>query len=284
MRRAARDLALALALVAAAATEAPAAGSATFLQSFRALDGEQYLEDEPIWFCVEYGRQDVTGSPYAVELVGIEESGRAFRSRALAPMDYVAVVLRDSTGRPIPQPPLHFSRAGEFVSKFPTPTRGELQPLLTNPGLRAGRYEVRRTEGDTARAIATFQVIAPRGSELSVRAGLARANRILYGDDPDRLKQAATLVSAILERYPRSSYRTLAYRLAWALNSTFLQTGDSGEWLEELFAHFHDSCFGVWALEQADRMAPSPEFYVRLRRLVGIYPDTRLSRAAASML
>ncbi len=280
-----QGIAAASLLVTLAVTVASAAGSMTFQSAFRSLDGEQFLEDEPIWFCVEDDVLERTGSPWQIRLVGIEDAGVAFREDAQAPMDFTAVAMRDAQGNLISPPPLRVRRAGEFSSKFNTTTRGELFPLFSvHPGLRAGRYEVRRTDADTARAIATFQVVAPRGSELSVRAGLARVGRLLADDDPASLDQAAILSNAILERYPRSSYRTIVYIYVWVLKSGFSESGDSGTWLEEAFAHFHDSCFGVWALEQAVRRGPSEDFYKRLRRLVGLYPDTKLARAAVGFL
>jgi hypothetical protein len=266
--------------------DATAAGSATFLQAFRALDGEQFLEDEPIWFCVEDDDLGRTGSPYLFRLVGVEDSGGTFLADASAPMDFTWVVMRDAKGKPIPPtrgPQVY--RAGEFVSKFGPPVRPELSPLfLWHGGLRAGRYEIQRTDVKPPRAIATFRVIRPRGSELSVRAGLARVNRLLRSGDPENVRQAAALSAAILGRYPRTSYRTIAFLATWSQQSTFGENGDAGAWLEEAFGHFHDSCFGVWALEQAMRRSPSKEFFTRLRRLVGLYPDTRLSRAAAQYL
>lgn len=288
MRGAARGLIVATtaSLLALPAADTTAAGSATFAKAFRALNGEQFLEDEPIWFCVEEDDAGRAGSPYEIRLVGVEDSGGTFLADAAAPMDFTWVQVLDANGKPVPpsRSPRTY-RAGEFVSKFHPSVRPELGPLfLWSGGLRAGRYEIQRTDEKPPRPIASFRVIAPRGSELSVRAGLARVNRLLRSADPENLRQATALSTAILGRYPRTSYRTIAYLATWSQQSTFLQSGDSGAWLEEAFGHFHDSCFGVWALEQAIRRGPSDDFFARLRKLVGLYPDTRLSRAAARYL
>jgi hypothetical protein len=56
------------------------------------------------------------------------------------------------------------------------------------------------------------------------------------------------------------------------------------KWLEEVFAHFHDSCFGTIALDRWVRDMGEEKAKPTIRRLVGLYPDTPLSRAAARYL
>jgi hypothetical protein len=149
-------------------------------------------------------------------------------------------------------------------------------------GLRAGTYEVAMGK---AKPTATFRVLAPRASEAAVRAALARAARLSRSSDDSTRAQAARLYEAVFERYPRTSYVTSIYAGLWRLR-TFTKgyAADPGLWLDAVFAHFHDSCFGVWALDRFMTDIPAAQARPRLRKLVGLYPDTRLSRAAAAWL
>jgi hypothetical protein len=89
----------------------------------------------------------------------------------------------------------------------------------------------------------------------------------------------------VLERYPRTSYVTSIYAGLWRVRAhTQAFAGDPGTWLDRIFAGFHDSCFGVWALDRFMADVPAAESRPRLRRLVGLYPDTVLARAAAIYL
>jgi hypothetical protein len=282
VRGAARGLivAAALLLVGAFATACAAAEKMPpFHRAIRDLDGGQFLEDEPIWICDDVAppgpvRKSLPDHVY--RLIGVEDSGRRIRREAGRP-DGVRWL-----------EPQEQARAGELISTFALPVRPELHVLAGADsragGLRAGRYEIRRADVDTARVIARFRVIAPRGSELAVRAAVARASRLWESGGTTRQAEAAKLFEAILARYPRTSYRTAIYAgLFWDLGRS-ATIKDPGTWLSEVFAHFHNSCFGVWALDEYMDWAPPDRSGPLLRKLVGLYPDTRLSRAAARYL
>lgn len=243
-----------------------------FSHALRDLDGAQFLEDEPIWICDAAATASAGHSPEwvaaEVKLVGVQENGQHVESRGFAFLD------------PPPE-----TRAGELVRSVGFPTRSELHPLevgaWSGGGLRAGSFEVHR--GD--RTIAKFRVVEPRGSESSVRAALARAARLSLSPRPDDRAQAARLYESVLERYPRTSYVTSIYAGLWRLRAhTHAYAGDPGAWLDRIFATFHDTCFGVWALDRFMADMPAAESQPLLRRLVGLYPDTKLARAAGAYL
>lgn len=266
-----------------------------FGRAVRELDGAQFLEDEPIWLCDDgepnagIGRGDLL---HDFRILGFDERGRRVPKppppgwNAASAWSRAAIGLAD----------LRRPRAGEFVQSLRLPPRADLHALGPWPGtpggLAAGRYEVRRgllfaddpSLVDTATVFARFQVLAPRKSEEAVRAALARAARLAAQDDSTRHADAARLYEAVLARYPRTSYRTLVYAGLWRVREHTAYAADPGAWLEEVFAHFHSTCFGVWALDVFMSDVPNDEARPRLRRLVGLYPDTMLSRAAARYL
>lgn len=286
MRGAARGLIVAVAAMAFVGAGAPCASGAAsdlppYYRAIHDLDGAQFLEDEPIWICDDAlvplenlssttaARARNSVETHRYRLIGVEDLGKQIRAKAGGENGFRSI--HGASG----------SRAGEFVSTFNLPVRPEFRRLFLGGGLRAGRYEVRRLDSDTARVIARFQVIAPRGSELAVRAALARAARLF---STGRFEEAGRLYEAILSRYPRTSYRTeillgLFNDLARPDN-----TKDPGAWLTEIFANFHDTCFGIYALDQYMEWCPPNRSVPLLRKLVGLYPDTRLARAAALYL
>jgi hypothetical protein len=277
VRGAARGL---IVLVTIAGAALPAPGRADVARAIRDLDGGQFLEDEPIWLfdadaTAPGGSQGYLDLPY--RLVGKDGSGQTF--------------IRLQGARTGPGEPGR--RAGELGASLLGAPRPELHPLGPGPmgGLRAGRYEVRPARGDTARILATFRVVEPRGSELAVRAALARAARLASSDgkatpeeQAEARRQAARLCEAVLARYPRTSYRTAAYAMLWRLAGASRYAEDAGRWLDEVFAQFHNTAFGVWALDQFMADARPEHTRPHLRKLVGLYPDTRVSRAAARYL
>jgi hypothetical protein len=187
-----------------------------------------------------------------------------------------------------------FGRVGDLVSTIgidPDPALFPIRPGISGPrtyfsgGLRAGIYSIHATGLENSPVIARFRVIDPRGSELSVRAALARASRLASSpNEPDRL-QAAHLYEAVLDRYPNTSYVTLIYAGLWRLREHTQTYGeDSSAWLDRIFATFHDTSFGVWALDRYMAEMPADESRPLLRRLVGLYPDTMLARAAGAYL
>jgi hypothetical protein len=270
VRGAARGLiAAAAAWIVACSTSATAAPDLS--RSIRGLDGGQFLEDEPIWVCDSSAPAPAPASSGLMiggRIVGVEENGRAVESRALA--------------RSFREPP---PRSGELVRAVWFDPRRDLHPLDVGSwgggSLRAGVYQFVR--GD--RTLARFRVVTPRASEAAVRAALARAARLSREKDGAKLAEAARLYEAVLARYPRTSYVTSIYAGLWRLRGhTSAYATDPGAWLEAVFAHFHDSCFGVWALDRYMSDIPLEEAGPLLRRLVGLYPDTPLSRAAARYL
>ena len=272
MRRPARHLILAVAVAAGLfGATAAAAQSDGLVRSVRELDGGQFLEDEPIWACdagAPAPRTPFAGVPSPGRIVGVDEAGRAVESR---PCNCA-----------IGDPP---TRAGELIRSVWFDPRADLHPLDVGVwgggGLRAGAYEVRRGDG----AIASFRVLVPRASESSVRAALARAARLSRLEDEASHAAAARLYESVLERYPRTSYVTSIYAGLWRVRAhTRAYVADPGAWLDRIFATFHDTCFGVWALDRFMADVPADEARPLLRRLVGLYPDTRLSRAAAAYL
>jgi hypothetical protein len=250
-----------------------------FQQAVRGLDGGQFLEDEPIWVC-DPG-QPAAGNPAGGSIVhGFRIVGRDDQGRAV-PGEVQPAVAGSASREGV-----DFARAGEFVQSLGRPRRDEVYPLggPTPGGLRAGLYEIRPATGDTARVLARFRVLRPRGSELAVRGALARAARLAAMTDPARRAEAARLYEAVLARYPRTSYRTAIYAGLWRVRAHSSFAGREARWLEQIFAHFHGTCFGTWALDVYMREVPPDEARTLLRRLVGLYPDTSLSRAAARYL
>jgi hypothetical protein len=272
VRRPARDLVLAVAVAAGLIGATAAWGQdPDFSRSIREVDGGQFLEDEPIWICdggALAPRPQPGGISASWSIVGTDDLGREIEAIGI-PATYLD-----------PKP-----RAGELSRSQWFEVRPELHPLdvgdWAGGGLRAGSYDVRR--GD--RILARFRVLAPRGSETSVRAALARAARLSRRDDDASLAQAARLYEAVLERYPRTSYVTSIYAGLWRVRAhTRAYAADPGAWLDRIFATFHDTCFGVWALDRFMADVPAAESRPLLRRLVGLYPDTKLARAAGVYL
>jgi len=292
VRGAARGVVVAALALALAAGRAWAGDGPTgFVHDVRDLDGAQFLKDEPIWLCDE--GEPGAGVPagdliHDFWVLGFDDRGALIPASA-PPGTGPLVSLLDWRGLSRP-------RAGEFVHSLCLPPRAALHPLglaqATSGGLPAGRYEVRGgawafvpgSPPDTARVLARFRVLAPRGSELSVRAALARAARLASSADTALHADAARLYEAVLARYPRTSYRTHIYAGLWQVRQYTPYGADPGSWLAEVFAHFHSSCFGVWALDVFMREVPNDEARPLLRHLVGLYPDTKLARAAARYL
>ena len=273
MRRPARDLVLGVLAVAAGLLGPTVAWGQSdgLLHSVRDLDGGQFLEDEPIWVCDAGSpapRYKWEVMPGQWSVIGLEDARGAVESRGL-----------NST---LGEPPV---RAGELVRGVWFDPRPELHPLDVGAwgggGLRAGSYEVRRQD----KVLARFRVLEPRASESSVRAALARAARLSGSSSVDDQAQAARLYEAVLERYPRTSYVTSIYAGLWRLRAhTRAYASDPGAWLDRIFATFHDTCFGVWALDRFMADVPEAQSQALLRRLVGLYPDTKLARAAGAYL
>jgi hypothetical protein len=118
-----------------------------------------------------------------------------------------------------------------------------------------------------------------------VRAALARAARLSLSSSVEDQAQAARLYESVLERYPRTSYVTVIYAGLWRVRChTRAYAADAAAWLDRIFATFHDACFGVWALDRFMADVPAEESRPLLRRLVGLYPDTKLARAAGVYL
>jgi hypothetical protein len=147
-------------------------------------------------------------------------------------------------------------------------------------GISAGKWELHFARTDTGRVLARIGIVAPPGSERSVRDGLARASRLADG----KPAQAAALYDAIYRRYPRTTYLSVIYLGQWSVREHTRFANDPARWLEEIFAHFHDSCFGVIALDRWVRDMGAEAARPTVRRLVGLYPDTPLSRAAQRYL
>ncbi len=222
----------------------------------RQLDGEEFLEDQPIWVCA--------GALAPYRLVGVDAKGHAGRRDLSIRLPWKSAVVRA----------FEFGQSFEFrdpSGRFP----------LVGPagGIPEGRWEIRSSVGDTARALARFRVVAPPGSERSVRDGLARAARLAQAA-PGGGERAAALYDAIYRRYPRTAYLSVVYWGQWRVREHTRFASDPGRWLEEIFAHFHDSCFGVFALDRWVSDIGVEAARPTLTRLVGIYPDTPLSRAA----
>jgi hypothetical protein len=75
-----------------------------------------------------------------------------------------------------------------------------------------------------------------------------------------------------------------AYWGLWKVRAHTRYANDSSRWLEEMFAHFHDACFGVAAVDVYVADMGIEAARPSLRRLAALYPDTRMARAAARYL
>lgn len=250
---------LALAHGPAGALDRPAARAESG-NAARQLDGEEFLEDQPLWVCA---------APQSnFRLVGADGSGRSVRRGFRAPAQADSMV----------------ARGFEFGASFGFLDPGGRFPLVgAAGGLPEGRWEIRSERGDTTRALARFRVVSPAGSERSVRDGLARAARLTHAA-PDGRERAAALYDAIWRRYPRTAYLSVVYWGQWRVREHTRFASDPGRWMDEVFAHFHDSCFGVIALDRWVADIGIEAARPTIRRLVGIYPDTPLSRAALRYL
>jgi hypothetical protein len=125
-----------------------------------------------------------------------------------------------------------------------------------------------------------------RGTSCRRVRGHARsADRLSRDRDESKQAEAAILYEAVFARYPRTSYLTSIYAGLWRLRArTRAYSTEPGLWLDAVFAHFHDTSFGVWALDRFMTDMPAEVARPRLRKLVGLYPDTNLSRAAQAYL
>jgi hypothetical protein len=252
----------------------------------RGLDGEEYFAGEPIWLCA-----DPQGSPtripgwftHNIELIGTDAAGHAVRR------GYdVRVPLTTTTGPATPtpgDPPPRGTRGGEFGQTFGFDDPSGQMPLVTfKSAIPVGAWELHPATGDdTSRVLARFRVVEPRGVERAVHDGLARAARLAPAGDSGA-EQAARLYAAILARYPRTAYLTVVYAGLWRVRAHTRFGADPDRWLEEIFARFHDTCFGTIALDQWVGDMGEVRARTTVRRLVGLYPDTPLSRAAARYL
>jgi hypothetical protein len=263
-----------LVLLASPAASDPSAMRTEYSHAVRQLDGEEFLEDEPIWLCAASLAQAPASllHPHDFRLVGVDASGGPLRRGFSAPVSEAVA----SEGVP---------RGFEFGESFGFRDAGGRFPLVGGGmnGIPPGRWQVVDGAGDTTKVLARFVVIRPGGSERSVRDGLARAAR-LAAALPDGGKRAATLYEAIYRRYPRTAYLSVLYWGEWQVRGHTRFATDPSRWLEEIFAHFHDSCFGVIALDQWVRDMGEEAARPTVRRLVGLYPDTPLSRAAQRYL
>ena len=259
---------LLLALLAAAPCRADDLRAA-YDPAVRELDGLQFLEDEPIWLCAPAAgptAPDAWARP-AYRLVGRDAAGRAVRLAFDGP---------PRAGQdPLP-------RAFEFAQTFGVHDPTGRYPLLgANNAIPEGVWEARGLDGDTARVLARFRVLAPPASERSVRDALARAARLAAHD---RGEDAAALYAAVYQRYPRTAYLSAVYWGQWQVRAHTRFAHDPERWMEEVFAHFHDTCFGVAALDRWVRDVGPQVARPELLHLVGIYPDTELARAAQRYL
>lgn len=279
MRGAARRLAslfaaaacvsVALALLAAlAALSASPAGASPDAWA-RKLDGAELMADEPVWICDE-------NEPGGVDPDGRLAPGLRLRGRR-GTGEFVDHLSTMPELGPTDVRVGELSRAFEFA---PEPDHHALDQGSAG-GFPPGAYELRRAFGDTTRVLARFRVLAPTGSELHARSALARAARLR---DAGREAEAARLYEAVLTRYPRTAYRTAAYWGLWKVRFHTRYREDPGRWLEEMFAHFHDTCFGVAAIDLYVSELGLEGAQPKLRKLVGLYPDTRMSRAAKRYL
>jgi hypothetical protein len=244
----------------------------TYGKAIRQLDGRQFLEDEPIWLC-EASQPGPAGpdawAPPCCFLVARDPTGH--RVGELRPARLTSDAAED---------PTHLGRRGfEFVQTFGFVDASRRYPLWGHAnGVPEGDWEIHGLGGDTARVLAVIRVIPPRGSERSVRDALARAARLV--ERLDRPREAAALYESIVQRYPRTAYLSAIYWGEWKVREHTRYARDPGRWMEEIFAKFHDTCFGVVALDRWVNDLGVENARPTLRTLVGLYPDTPLSRAA----
>jgi hypothetical protein len=248
----------------------------------RGLDGEEYFAGEPIWLCT-----DPAGSAaripgwyeHAIELVGTDAAGHAVRR------GYDVRVPHTTTTATLDRPAPPAPRAGEFGQTFGFDDPSGQMPLVTfKAAIPVGAWELRPATGDdTTRVLARFRVVEPRGVERAVHDGLARAARLALAGEAGA-EQAARLYEVILARYPRTAYLSVVYAGLWRVRAHTRFGADPDRWLEEIFARFHDTCFGTIALDQWVADIGKERARSTVRRLVGLYPDTPLARAAARYL
>ncbi len=230
----------------------------------RELDGQVFLEDVPIWVCA--GERGIERAAW--RLIGRTPKGETLR---FGP----AGATNDPTV------------AGLRVAELATVVQGRALPTdrlrLVAPeppiGFPIGSYELRPAGGDTARVLARFSIVPARGAEASVRAAASRARRLF---DQKRYEDACRLYEGMLERYPRTAYREAIYLGLWETRAFDRYGTEPDLWLEEIFAHFHDTCFGVYAIDRCAQTRDREETVTILRRMAGIYTDTRMARAAAA--
>jgi len=265
-----------IAVLALLAWSAPRAHAAADL-GVAGLDGGEFLEDEPLWLCglptdAPAGPDGWGAHPW--RLVGHDAQGNPVDRVLDAVTDSVLVAAGAGGGVA--------ARAYEFAQTFGFREPTGRWPLggLSN-GIPAGTYEVRAATG-RGRPLASFRVVPPRASERSVRDALARAARL--AGPLGQPAEAAALYEAVVARYPRTTYRSAIYRGLWNVREHTRFANDPGRWIEEVFAYFHDSCFGVaaldvWAVDVGPEAARPT-----LRRLVGIYPSSLMAAAAQRWL
>ncbi len=283
MRRAALALVAAALVALAGAAHAGAGDLGTGLADAVAdLDGAQFFVDEPIWLCTDPSYApalEIPGVlPHGYELRGTGPAGERMRLR-IAPLAQ-AYPTDPVRGASMP-------RGGEFGFTFGFHDPSGRAPLLDFAnGIPAGDWEVHRAVGaDSTRVLARFRVVEPRGSERFVRDALARAARLAGPRGGGaQAEVAARLYDAILRRYPRTAYLSVVYAGLWRTRVHTRFADDPDRWLEEIFARFHDTCFGTVALDQWVRDMGPARAKPNVARLVGIYPDTPLSRAARRYL
>jgi hypothetical protein len=262
-----------LAIVAGVAPSTVPAATALAEPEFSAaaheIDGQVFLEDAPIWLCNRSdSERSVHGAPWL--LTGRTTDGRALR-----------IVHRDlplEEDRAIPG-----NRATQLARLVEAPRLPSDHLNLIAPdeprGLPCGAYELRLAGSDSARVLARFTVAPARGSEAMVRAALSRARRLM---DAGRIEEASLLYEGVLERYPRTSYRDAAYIGLWDTRRFNRFAREPDQWMEEVFAHFHDTPFGVFAIDRHANARGRQDSLTVLRRMAGIYTDTRMARAAAA--
>lgn len=256
-----------------AAADLSAGMLVTYGKAIRQLDGRQFLEDEPIWLC-EASQPGPAGpdawAPPCCFVVEFDAAGRRVRELHPAPLAGDAA---DEVIQPLGR------RGFELVQTFEFTDPSRRFPLWGHAnGIPEGDWEIHGLDGDTARVLARIRVIPPRGSERSVRDALARAARL--EQRLDRPREAAALYESIVQRYPRTAYLSAVYWGEWKVREHTRYAHDPGRWMEEIFARFHDTCFGVVALDRWVNDLGVENARPTLRTLVGLYPDTPLSRAA----
>jgi hypothetical protein len=265
---AARTLAVLAVLASFLAAPSPARAQPEFVAAAREIDRQVFLEDAPIWLCnASSAERSVNDAPWL--LTGRTPGGEALRfPRRAMPVE---------GERAIPG-----NRATQLARLVAAPRLPSDHLNLIAPdaplGLPYGAYELRLAGADSARVLARFTVVPARGSEAMVRAALSRARRLL---DAGRVEEACRLYEGVLERYPRTAYRNAVYVGLWDTRRFNRFAKEPELWMEEVFAHFHDTGFGVFAIDRYANTQGRQESLTILRRMAGIYTDTRMARAAA---